>query len=62
MLLNACKAFDGSKMLVRLLTEICFIQITTSGPGIRKGRQVCMAICTSEARQCVWELEGPALL
>lgn len=38
--------------------EICLIQIATSGSGIRRGRQVCMAICVSKALQCVWELEA----
>lgn len=48
-------------VLMRVLMEICIFQIATSSSGIRRGRQVCTAICASEGRQCVRQLEGPAL-
>lgn len=56
------KGEECCKLLVRVLMEICLIQTTTSFPGIRRGRQVCKAICANEDRQDVWEMESPVLL
>lgn len=56
------KGEECCKLLVRVLREICLIQTTTSFPGIRRGRQVCKAICANEDRQDVWEMESPVLL
>lgn len=50
------------KVLVRVLIETYLIQIANSSPGIRRGRQVCKAVCVNEAGQDIWKMGSPLLL
>lgn len=62
---SACLAIEGGKcykVLVRVLIETYLIQIANSSPGIRRGRQVCKAVCVNEAGQNIWKMGSPLLL